>query len=186
MTQRRWSLVWLLAGFALVAWGVYCYGAARGTAALVDVDVAALERGEPLPGRWLRVRGQLRPDDRLIFDGAEFKEVYVPLVSPSWQPGQPVAVLVRVVAREGVQPGDLLYWDGPAVEGIVDSRGFDPTARGLYDLDERQAAPNVVILDFQEKPDDKLAYAIVCLPVGGVLIVIGAALWFFGKQEATP
>ena len=185
MNQRRWSLIWLLAGLGLVAWGAYCFAVARGTATLQDVDVAAIERGEPLPGRWLRLKGQVRSADRLIFDGGEFKEVYVPLVSPNWQPGQPAAVLVRIVAREGVQPGDLIYWEGPTVEGIVDTSAFDADARQLYDLDERKAAPNVVILDFQQKPDDKLAYAIVCLPVGGVLIAIGAGLWFFGKQETT-
>jgi hypothetical protein len=175
----------LSAGIALVSWGALELIAGQATAQRVSVNVADLEAGQPLPGRWVKMTGRVSRDDRVIWNDGDREETYVPLVSETWQPGRPIHVFFRAIKEDGDEPGRLLYYKEPALEGIV-AGGLPAEVRHRFELVDHQPARDAIVVDFQAKPDHQnLAIGYVCVPAGLLIVVVTGLMWLSQRKSGT-
>jgi hypothetical protein len=182
--KHCWRLAWLSAGVALTVWGGSEWLAGQKTAHRVSINVADVESGRPLPGRWVEMTGRLSRDDRVIRNDGEREETYVPLVSETWQPGQPIHVFFRAIKEEGDEPGRLLYHKGPTVEGVVAGR-LPWEVRQRFELVDHKPGADAIVVDFQARPDHQdLAIGYVCVPAGLLIVLVTGLLWW-SKPVAT-
>ena len=117
-------------------------------------------------------------EGQLTFRWADREETYVPLVSETWQPGQPIHVFFRAIKEEGDEPGRLLYHKEPTAEGLV-AGGLPWEVRRRFELVDHKPAPDAIVVDFQAKPDHQdLAIGYVCVPAGLLIALVTGLMWF--------
>ena len=163
------SIVFMLVGgfFAL-------RGATAGERALVDV--AVLEQGQTPENYHVELQGRLLIDEaaRVTKPGGPV-EVYAPIVSNAWRPGQPVPAYLEIseasleqYARDlatGRYQGMLSDLPLPGVaQTALTERGLPPAERYW-------------VLDYRQKPDDTLALGLALLSVGAPFGVVTAFIW---------
>jgi hypothetical protein len=109
-------------GGILAIVGVFMLISATTARKLTPVSAAQLESGNRPSGRWLEITGWLNFADSLTLKKGFNKEVYVPLVSEQWQPGQPVAVYLRLHDRQEELFAEELK--GNRYQGLVSTTGL--------------------------------------------------------------
>jgi hypothetical protein len=179
-------LTGLLVGVVLLGWGAINYVAGFQPPVPEALSVASLEAGQGPSARWVQVTGRLLREDRIIWPGRETREMYVPLVSPDWQPGQPVAVFVR--AREDYygQPGRLRDHDEPAVTGMVDRSELDSQLAGYFTEFGMPPRDKGIIIDYEAEPSSQtLILGYFGLGAGSLVLLITALVWLL-RPGKTP
>jgi hypothetical protein len=174
---RAWLVVVLL-GAACLAFGARESRVAHAGERLERVASAALESGARPASSWLQVEGKLFEAARIELEPYS----YVPLVSPSWAPGRPVAVVLKMDARETPAP------DARVFRGTRDALGLPVLARGSYQdmgFDVRRA----LVLELGTTPADRSGRAQGLAGVGSALLafgLLGAALrvWRAHRRHA--
>jgi hypothetical protein len=180
-------LAGLVIGLAVVGWGAINCIAGLAPPERQTISVAELEAGKPLPGKWLEITGQLAPDDRIIWRGPETRETYVPLVSRSWQPLQPVAVYVRAREDHWQQPGRLLHHEEPSVAGMVDRSGLDEDLAKYFVEFGYPPRLDAIILDFEREPGTQTLWlGYIGLGIGGTILFITGLVWLIQRFRTAP
>jgi hypothetical protein len=177
--QRRARIAWLLIGLAITGWGIYNWDIGRSTETCLALNVAQLEAGEPLPGRWLELTGIRLNDDRTIWP--EHGLAYYPVVSETWKPGTPIAAFARA-SPEDFGAGRLNRHKGPSVTGIVDPDGLPGPVRDRFESLERPAADRAIVLDFEKTPGQELVRGYVAMVIGLTIVAITGLVWLFYRE----
>ena len=181
-SDRGGQLTGLFIGLTFVGWGAMNCAAGLGPPVCQTISITALETGQPLPGRWLEISGVLLRNERIIWNGRDTRETYVPLVSGQWQMLQPVAVFVRAREDYWGQPGRLLHHQEPSVAGMVDRSGMDPELEHYFIEFGMAPRPDVIILDYEAEPSTQsLLLGYIGLVTGGVILVITAVVWIIKR-----
>jgi hypothetical protein len=174
---RSWRVGWLLGGLLVGFWGAFHLTAGLDSNRRLTVDAAEIEASHRPAGRWLEISGRLLADDRIICEGPQTVETYVPLVSASWREGQPLAVLIRAREDNYGEPGRLLHHRGPSVTGLVDPLGARPDVAQRFGLVNFTLADPVVIVDYEARPGDDLVVGYIGVAMGLAIILITGLVW---------
>jgi hypothetical protein len=130
------------------------------------VSCAELEANGPPESGWLEVEGIPLLDARVEAQHNYGEYVYVPLVSPSWSTGRPIAVVLRL-DRNGPRQGDVTGYQGTRV-----ADGMPGFVRSRYE-DAGLNVAQAVVLDFGRTPADGAALARIAIIVGPLVLLAG-------------
>jgi hypothetical protein len=179
---RRRQVGWVIAA-ALAGLGVYFLIDSLHMTTPRPFAVADLEAGTAPPGRWLELTGRLQADERIIWDGPNGRETYVPLVSDRWQPGRPVAVFVRAYEAHWGEPGRLLHHEGATVAGLAARHGLPEEVRALFVRNDWRPAVNALVLDYDGSPGDELLLGLVAVAAGLLILFAVEFLWLRRQSD---
>jgi hypothetical protein len=159
-------------GLDLIYWGGTAGNETR-------VDVAAVEAGSDLESRLVVVRGKLLAEEAISLSRRrrQLIEVFVPLVSPNWTPGRPIALALktRVSDRELVESGDRFR--GPAFEGVISPSGLPGPIRVRFERKGLTRGDRCLVLDFRGRPEEVMREGIFGLVTGLLFASFFFAAW---------
>jgi len=156
--------------------GAYLFGIGMLAGARVAVDAGALERGEQPAGRYAELTGRLLVDDAVsVAEGGRSRdaEIYIPVVSPEWQDGQPVRAYLET------RPFALPFLENSAghYEGILSTNRLPGLVISAL-ADRKHAAPDRYwVLQYRETPKRKMHVGLFMLGAGGICGLITAIAW---------
>jgi hypothetical protein len=159
---RAWLCI-ALVGAASLFFGVREQRAAQAGARLEHVTVSALEAGTRSASSWLEVEGQPFEAARIRIEPYS----YVPLVSAGWQPGQPVAVVLKMDA--GARPAP----DARVFRGTREPLRLPVLVRGGY-MDMGIDVGRALVLELSTTPADRSSRAQWLAVAGSTLLALGA------------
>jgi hypothetical protein len=139
---------------------------------LTDLRAADLEAGGAPASGWVRARGRPLWDRRIEF---EVNEVYVPVVSERWKPGDKVALFVRpngpltLVAAPVPPPLD---GDGTLVIG-----GLPGPARTDFEKAGLPPAEHHQVVSMGWRPDNEMALGGPLFGAGLILLLLTGGVW---------
>jgi hypothetical protein len=187
LRQRRVPPAALSFGLALVGCGVITAVPGVSTRQRWEVDIADLEAGQPLPGRWLELKGRPLPEQRIIWNAGQTRATYVPFVSGDWQPGNPVAVFVRASEENWGDPGMLIHYTAATVAGVADLRGLPAGLARLFAEEHAlQLGEPAIVLDWDIEPVPQFGAGMVVFFAGLILVIFSGAAWFVVSFREVP
>jgi hypothetical protein len=149
------------------------------------VTSASLEAGQRPLSRFVVLQGRLRPEDALGSEtqtnGSTIEEVYVPLVSPGWRPGEPVVVYLGTYAswlehyRAELASGSF--------EGILREDGLP--GHLVSELSRTRQLPKgpVWVLDYRASPAEELTMAGTFGFCAGLVAVLASTIaWLRSRR----
>lgn len=175
--DRQYRIMALAVGSVVLALGGYSLYVGTNAGPRTSLSVAALENGSMPPSRWLALSGTLRKEDQVSWKVKNKVEIYVPLVSENWQPGKPIAVLVRAKEGEDGSPERLLRSDEGMVEGLVDPLGLPGHVRTTLTDNGVITAAEPVVLDYRSDPRVQVVLGWMGVALGGTLILGSTLVW---------
>jgi hypothetical protein len=170
----------LLLAAVFLGWAAYfaIEGWTAGPLTAVRPDQVA--SGQALPSRWVEVSGQLLLDAHVAFGkSGTSPDLFVPLVSPQWQPGEPVALYVKTTEH---RVGDIEA-SGKAT-GIVAWGGLPGPVKVAFEEAGLAPADRYRVLDAQTDPARERVKAAFGATVGGVALIIACVVWAVRRRRA--
>ena len=172
MMRRFYRLVAATLAAGMVVVGLYFAVSGWLAGERIALDIAALERGDKPASRYVELYGVLLVDEAVGVQrghGGTVK-IYIPVVSETWRPGQPV----RAYLETQRQAAELPTGRYEGMLGIGPLPGVAQTAltdRGLAPPDEYW------VLDHRQKPDSQTYLGLVLLVWGILLGALTALVW---------
>jgi hypothetical protein len=159
----------LLGGAALLGIGAYKLSQALTAGERTEVRVEDLEGGATVSSRWLVARGRPLQAHRIVWTkNKQVTAQTIPLVSPAWTPGTPVALLLNyegnAAATVSVEPGSF--------EGTARAGGVPGLTRTSAEKQGLRLSPDAILLDVGNIPTRQDA-AYTMLAIGGVALPVG-------------
>jgi hypothetical protein len=184
--ERRYRIGLLCVGLVVVVLGGHGYYVGKTAGALSRMNVAELEKDLPPSSGWLELRGNLL-HDRAAHWKIEDKnrtEVYVPLVSDAWEPGQPVAVII--LARDKRAEDRLFENDTAPVDGLVEPLGLPGHVRTTLEDNGVRLVDNPILIEYRANPEVQTLLGTVGLALGGAMMLISALIWLVKRDSLLP
>jgi hypothetical protein len=188
LTRNTYLLAMTGVVVALALVGGFMMIQARLSGGFVTVAAEALERGHAPEGVFARVEGRQLWDRTVSFTktGSDSgTKTIVPIVSTGWQPGQPVALFVRMDdyvlrrlssdARENGTP--------PALSGLLSAGDLDGIARTELEGKAMVIADRHYVLDQGETPERREGLGKILLGVSGVASPIVLVVWLVKRRR---
>jgi hypothetical protein len=172
----------LIAGIVLTGMGGWIISKSN-TAAEARQEKVVLERleqGSRPKSRWIKTSGQLLWDHAVEESGRRTRigNVYVPLVSDRWEPGDKVAAFVQISTLEEDE-----FDDQGIIEGTTGLSGMSSQVRALFRRELGIEAASVhIVIDAGATPQSEgragricLVFGIVLLGICGVMLLLATA-----------
>ena len=157
----------LVGGLVLLGIGAYQMSEAITAGPRTEVRAEDLEAGYEPASRWLVVRGRpLLPQAITWTEGSRVKGRTVPVVSPAWTPGTPVAVLASYDS-DAALPGS---GEPAAFEGTARRGGIPGLTRLTVEKQNLRLTADAILLDVGSKPDGKQDNARSMLAIAALLV----------------
>lgn len=175
----------ILAGLGMLMVGVYNLGVAYSLGSLTSVDVATLDAhsASAPTARWWKVQGRLLFSETQVWESNHTKNYYIPLVSPSWKPGQPVSVVLR---EEGLGYDRLPK--GPAeFVGLADLGGIPGQVRDHWESTVATVGAQTVLFANGDGPNKRESMGMFFSIAGSGLILLGLGNRLYtSRKRANP
>lgn len=182
-------LGYIFAGTLFLGFGgtaVYFLQSALRAGERSTVTAASLEAGQRPASRFVLLEGSLRPEAALASEtqtnSSTIEEVYVPVVSPAWRPGQPVVVYLGTYAswleahRAELASGSF--------EGILEEDGLP--GHLVSELSRTRQLPKgpVWVLDYRASPGEELTLAGTFGFCAGLVAVLASLIAWLRSRRA--
>ncbi len=177
LQEHKGYLLGGLIGIGLAVVGGYLLFSGLTAGDLKETTAAALEAGRAPPSRWLTIHGRLHWQGQLLVGDSSpgGKDRYVPLVSPTWRPGNPVAAYVKITER--AWNAEKAKLQRPGIEGTVESGGLSGPLRVEFERRGYRPADNYLVLDFAWVPTNSTTIGRDLLILGGVVLGLTILIW---------
>jgi hypothetical protein len=178
--SRRRRLTGLGVTVMLAGAGVYFTGIGLLAGDRVSVDAGALERGEQPAGRWAEVTGRLIGTEAISISTRRSHgiDVFIPLVSPEWDVGEPVRVYLKTPLESVEDPATGRY------EGMLAANDLPGVAITAFAEQRQPPADRYWVLEHRATPSSKIGLGYAMFAAAGVAGLITALAWLIaGRRE---
>ena len=169
--------------------GLGGYSLIKGTLAgpLTQVSIAALEHGQPPPSAYVNIEGNLLVPQMVgvseTRSGSTVTKVYIPVVSPGWEPDAEVVVLLYTNEKLlDKYAADLL--SGHYI-GVLSANDLPGLAREELGKMGVKLASTYWVLDYRETPENILQFGWVFGLSGLVVGLLTAVVFFLQRRKNT-
>ncbi|MGQ0637304.1 MAG: hypothetical protein ACT4QC_22070 [Planctomycetaceae bacterium] len=169
----------LIVSLGLIGTGAWMYAPTWNASEQVDCNLAQLSSRALPKSNWVRLRGRLLWDEAATEERrGHVRAYFVPLVSGSWQSGQPVHVIVRVseFAADDLQ-------EDATIEGLIQPLGLPIDLRMAFSGDGLEPAKDVVYIHHGTDPNSQRRFAQIVLAIGFAGVGGFFAIGRFGASD---
>ena len=171
----------LLVGVILTGMGGWMISRSNSVVEQEKVVLERLEKGQRPKSRWIKTSGNLLWDRAVEESGRRTRigNVYVPLVSDRWEPGDKVAAFVKISTLVEDQ-----FDDRGVIEGLTGLGGMSGPVRGLFRRELGiESASVCLVIDAGSTPATGGAAGRFCLVIGVVLLGICGVMLLLSTAE---